>query len=79
MVESKERKAAFLREVVRTLELAATVENARFEDLARETQWQAASDAVAFVDPATFKDLIARNVPMRLLTQDARSVVVARK
>lgn len=46
MVESKERKAAFLREVVRTLELAATVENARFEDLAREPQWQAASDAV---------------------------------
>ena len=42
-------------------------------------EWQVASDAVAFVDPATFKDLTARNVPMRLLTQDARSVVVARK
>jgi 4-amino-4-deoxy-L-arabinose transferase-like glycosyltransferase len=42
-------------------------------------EWQVASDAVAFVDPATFRDLAARNVPMRLLTQDARSVVVARK
>ena len=34
MVESKERKAAFLREVVRNLELSATVANMRFEDVA---------------------------------------------
>lgn len=34
MVESRHRKAAFLREVVRTLELDAVVENARLEDLA---------------------------------------------
>ena len=33
MIESKERKAAFLREVVRNLELSATVENMRFEDV----------------------------------------------
>ena len=33
MVESKERKAAFLREVVRNLELSATVANMRFEDV----------------------------------------------
>jgi 16S rRNA (guanine527-N7)-methyltransferase len=33
MVESRERKAAFLREVVRSLDLAADVENRRFEDV----------------------------------------------
>jgi 16S rRNA (guanine527-N7)-methyltransferase len=33
MVESRERKAAFLREVVRILEIRASVENMRFEDL----------------------------------------------
>jgi 4-amino-4-deoxy-L-arabinose transferase-like glycosyltransferase len=42
-------------------------------------EWRVAQDAVAFVDPATFKDLRARDVPMRLVTQDGRSVVVARK
>ena len=42
-------------------------------------QWTAAADAVAFVDPATFQDLSARNVPMRPLARDGRSVVVARK
>jgi hypothetical protein len=42
-------------------------------------EWRLAQDAVAFVDPATFKDLRARDVPMRLVTQDGRSVVVARK
>ena len=42
-------------------------------------EWRAATDAVAFVDPATFKDLRARNVPMRTLAQDGRSVAVARK
>jgi 16S rRNA (guanine527-N7)-methyltransferase len=36
MVEAKARKAAFLREVLRTLKLSnASVENARFEDVAR--------------------------------------------
>ena len=42
-------------------------------------QWRVATDAVAFVDPATFRDLRAREVPMRLVVQDGRSVVVARK
>jgi 4-amino-4-deoxy-L-arabinose transferase-like glycosyltransferase len=42
-------------------------------------EWRVATDAVAFVDPATFRDLRARDVPMRLLVQDGRSVVVARK
>ena len=39
MVESKTRKAAFLREVVRALELAGVdIENQRFEDMARSTR-----------------------------------------
>ena len=42
-------------------------------------EWRVATDAVAFVDPATFRDLRAREVPMRLVVQDGRSVVVARK
>jgi 16S rRNA (guanine527-N7)-methyltransferase len=36
MVESKSRKAAFLREAVRVLGLASVVENARFEDVAAQ-------------------------------------------
>lgn len=38
MIESRERKAAFLREVVRNLEIAAAVENMRFEDVDRLTE-----------------------------------------
>ena len=39
MVEAKARKAAFLREVLRTLKLSnASVENARFEEVARRHQ-----------------------------------------
>jgi 16S rRNA G527 N7-methylase RsmG len=34
MVESRGRKAAFLREALRAVELAGTVENVRFEELA---------------------------------------------
>jgi 4-amino-4-deoxy-L-arabinose transferase-like glycosyltransferase len=42
-------------------------------------QWRLATDAVAFVDPATFEQLLERDVPMRLVARDGRSVVVARK
>jgi 4-amino-4-deoxy-L-arabinose transferase-like glycosyltransferase len=42
-------------------------------------QWRIASDAVAFVDPATFEHLRTQDVPMRLVVRDGRSVVVARK
>ncbi len=42
-------------------------------------QWTAATDAVAFIEPATFEQLRARDVPMRLLVRDGRSVAVARK
>jgi 16S rRNA (guanine527-N7)-methyltransferase len=47
MVESKERKAAFLREAIRTLELTATtVRNERFEDLATDPQLTGTVDLV---------------------------------
>ena len=42
-------------------------------------QWKAAADAVAFVDPKTFEQLRTQDLPMRLLANDGRSVVVARK
>jgi 4-amino-4-deoxy-L-arabinose transferase-like glycosyltransferase len=42
-------------------------------------QWTAASDAVAFMDPATYENLREQHVPMRPLAQDGRSVAVARK
>jgi 16S rRNA (guanine527-N7)-methyltransferase len=47
MVESKARKVAFLREVVRVLELAdADVVQARFEDLAKQLSWRDRVDLV---------------------------------
>lgn len=46
MIESRERKAAFLREAVRTLEIAATVMNARFEDVAGRPDAQRQADVV---------------------------------
>jgi 16S rRNA G527 N7-methylase RsmG len=49
MVESKTRKAAFLREVVRELDIEASVEAMRFEDLA------AASGAAATADLVTVR------------------------
>jgi 4-amino-4-deoxy-L-arabinose transferase-like glycosyltransferase len=42
-------------------------------------QWSAATDAVAFIEPATFEQLRERHVPMRLVARDGRSVAVARK
>jgi len=55
MVEAKARKAAFLREVLRTLDLPhAAVENARFEDIARRHRGAAHMVTVRAVraDPA---------------------------
>lgn len=46
MIESKIRKAAFLRDVVRQLGLAATVENVRFETLAEDPDLHGAADLV---------------------------------
>lgn len=46
MVESKVRKAAFLRDVVRQLGLAAAVENVRFETLVEDPDLRGAADLV---------------------------------
>ena len=46
MVESRARKAAFLREAARTVELTATVEAVRFEELRRATAYEGTADVV---------------------------------
>src|SRR4051812_38659646 len=47
MVESRTRKAAFLREAARTVSLNAVVEIARFEDLARRADYRQSMDLVS--------------------------------
>ena len=47
MVESRSRKAAFLREAVRELGLTATVENARFEQVVLRADYCGAMDLVS--------------------------------
>lgn len=47
MVESRTRKAAFLREALRVLELTGSVENSRFEDLAQQATYRQAMDLVS--------------------------------
>ena len=47
MVESKGRKAAFLREAARSVELTAVVENARFESLAAQGTYAGQMDVVS--------------------------------
>jgi 16S rRNA (guanine527-N7)-methyltransferase len=47
MIESRSRKAAFLREAARELGLSAVVETARFEDVARRSEYANAMDLVS--------------------------------
>jgi 16S rRNA (guanine527-N7)-methyltransferase len=47
MVESRVRKAAFLREAVRVLGLTGSVENSRFEELAVRPEYSQAMDVVS--------------------------------
>ena len=47
MVESRSRKAAFLREAIRELGLAGVVENARFEDVALRPEYGHTMDTVS--------------------------------
>jgi 16S rRNA (guanine527-N7)-methyltransferase len=47
MVESRSRKAAFLREAVRELALTAVVENARIEEVARRPEYRRAMTIVS--------------------------------
>ena len=58
MVESKVRKAAFLREAVRTLGLEnASVENARFEDIAARASTAGTADLATVRAVKTDKEL----------------------
>ena len=47
MVESRSRKAAFLREAARDVDLSCVVETARFEDVSRQTQYTRGFDLVS--------------------------------
>ena len=62
MVESRGRKAAFLREAARTVGLNATVEAARFEDVAGRPDYKEAMDIVS----------------MRAVRMDAATLEIAR-
>jgi len=57
MVESRTRKAAFLREAARTVNLNTVVEASRFEDVAKMAEFSAKMDVVSIravrMDPAT--------------------------
>jgi 16S rRNA (guanine527-N7)-methyltransferase len=59
MVESKERKSAFLREAIRTLGLhASRVETDRFESIAEQTEFAAAADYVTVRAVRADQDLV---------------------
>jgi 16S rRNA G527 N7-methylase RsmG len=81
MVESKTRKAAFLRECVRTLALAATtVENRRFEDLAAADECRDSAQLVTVRAvrpvPGLFKvaaELLSNSGRLMLFGQRAKS------
>jgi 16S rRNA (guanine527-N7)-methyltransferase len=47
MIESRARKAAFLREAARILQIRATVESARFEEVAEMPSYQDSADLVS--------------------------------
>jgi 16S rRNA (guanine527-N7)-methyltransferase len=71
MIESKERKGAFLREAIRTLGLADTaVETARFEDVASKPEYTGTADLVTVRAVRADEELFA--TAGRLLKEDAR-------
>ena len=70
MVESKGRKAAFLREAARTVGLNATVEAARFEDVASSGRFSQDYDVVSM--RAVRMDAVALTSAVRLLAPDGR-------
>jgi 16S rRNA (guanine527-N7)-methyltransferase len=71
MVESRSRKAAFLREVLRTIGLTATVAHARLEDVAREHP--AAADYVSV--RAVRADELLLDATRRLLRPQGRLIL----
>jgi len=74
MVESRERKSAFLREAVRTLGLAGTaVQQARFEDVAEEASYACTADLVTV--RAVKADIGLFQVARKLLRSGGRLVM----
>jgi 16S rRNA (guanine527-N7)-methyltransferase len=63
MVESRSRKAAFLRAAVRELGLTGVIENARFEDVALRPEYGRTMDTVSLravrIDPSTLEAAMA--------------------
>jgi hypothetical protein len=64
-------------------ELAFGMQQARVSPAARNREqflehWQNETSAIAFIDPAVYKTLLAAGMPGRVIARDARSVVVAR-
>jgi len=71
MIESKERKGAFLREVIRTLGLAdSVVQTARFEEIASRPEFAGTGDLVTVRAVRADDELFA--TAGRLLKQDGR-------
>jgi 16S rRNA (guanine527-N7)-methyltransferase len=70
MVESRGRKAAFLREAVRSVELTAVVENTRFESLATHGTYAGQVDVVSI--RAVRSDLETLSIAKAFLKPDGR-------
>ena len=77
MVESKGRKAAFLREAARAVELTAVVENTRFESLAAEGRYAGQIDAVSV--RAVRPDLETLSIAKAFLKPDGRIALFSPK
>lgn len=65
MVESRSRKAAFLREAAREIQLAATVETARFEEVCMESTYVSGFDIVSI--RAVRQDLVVLSAAAALV------------
>jgi len=77
MVESKGRKAAFLREAARSVELAAVVENTRFESLDAEGTYAGQVDVVSI--RAVRPDLETLSIAKAFLKPDGRIALFSPK
>jgi len=77
MVESKGRKAAFLREAARSVELPAVVENTRFESLAAQGTYAGQIDAVSI--RAVRPDLSTLTIAKTFLKPDGKVAIFSPK
>jgi 16S rRNA (guanine527-N7)-methyltransferase len=77
MVESKGRKAAFLREAARSVELPAVVENTRFESLPAQGMYAGQIDAVSI--RAVRPDLSTLTIAKTFLKPDGKVALFSPK